>query len=223
MSERTGHGNGAGTRRLEILPIVELPVGVPGVRHAVDSDKARQLRERLAATRASLAAARTGGDGRVTKGAVASLLGRLGGYQRALGHELARLEAEQHRAMSALASELLPGLVATDPDFAAGLPLAVEFTDAETESLTEDVAGGELPDGPKTMLMSAALQTVASRVLFARGDFKTASMLANDARQNIAAAHEYAVKRAQARRAGQTARNGGRPPIASRFLVGGKP
>ncbi len=221
MSECNGHGKGAGKRRIEITAIAKLPRGLPGVSQAVDSDKARSLRTKLEATRTALAAARNGAPARMTRGLIATLLGRLGGYQRALRHELARLEADERRELSALAAELLPGLVASDADFAAGMPRALEFIGSETEALAEDVGGGELPDGPRTMLVSAGLQTLASRVLFARGDFKTASMLANDARQNIAAAHEYAVKRAQARRAGDTARNGGRPPINPKFLVNG--
>ena len=69
----------------------------------------------------------------------------------------------------------------------------------EVAELASLVGGGACPNGPSSMVVSAGLQLAASRVLFARGDFKTASALANDSRQNIAAADEYTSKLAEAR------------------------
>jgi len=49
------------------------------------------------------------------------------------------------------------------------------------------------------MVASAALQLAASRWAFDRGEFELGSRLANDSRQNLAAAHEYCAKEARAR------------------------
>jgi hypothetical protein len=178
---------------VEVLPFDELPVGAPDTRPPVTSAKAVRLRAELAAARADMAQASRRDQGHVdaTSG---RLMGRIGGLARALSQELARLEAERAAARAELAATLLPGLVVTDPDFKAGLLLAEEFIATQLGELAKHVGGGECPNGPSSMVVSAALQLLASRVLFARGDFARASALANDSRQNLAAAHEYVVK-----------------------------
>jgi len=199
MADRKGHGNGKGSRRIEIVPFDELPAGVPGFNAPLDSALAAELRSKIAATEQALGEAQREAGARVAKGVTSRLLGQLGGYTRALNHELGRLAQANGAALAALAGELLPGLTAVDPDFAAGLPRALEFIASESAALARDIGGGHLPDGPSSMLVSAALQLLASRVEFARGHWREASALANDSRQNLAAAHEYGAKRALAR------------------------
>lgn len=201
MTLRRGHGRGAGSPRIETMPLDEALAGVPDVRGPVTSARADQLREDIAATRVALAAVERGKGARIAPGESARLLARLGGLQRSLNCELDRLAAERASELATLASELLPGMLASDAEFARSLPLALDFVRVETAELAQLVGGGTCPNGPASMVVSAALQMVASRVLFARGDFRTASALANDSRQNIAAAHEYTAKLATARRA----------------------
>ena len=178
MADRKGHGRGAGSRRIEVLPVNETPVGVLDLRGPVHSPKLDQLRSEIARTETLLAATKRDPNGRPVTREGKRLLSSLGGLVRSERSEVARLEAERVGVLAELATELLPGMLVADPDF---------------------VGGGELPAGPASMLVSAALQLVASRVLFARGEFKTASALANDSRQNLMACHDYAAKRALAR------------------------
>jgi len=199
VARRTGHGTGRGSPRIEIMPFNELPAGVPGFNPPVDSPLAAELRRKIAAAEQALADAERGEGARVAKGVTSTLLGQLGGYTRALNHELGRLAQVNGEALAALARDLLPGLTSADPDFAAGLPMALEFITSESAALARDIGGGHLPNGPTSMLVSAALQLLASRVEFARGRWREASALANDSRQNLAACHEYAAKRAQSR------------------------
>lgn len=205
MTLRNGHGNGRGTPRIETSPFDELPIGVPAFNAHPDSGEATRLRAELAATRAELDTV-SPEDQRTRL----ALLARLGGYQRALNFELARLRADAHGKLAELAKELLPGLVVADDAFRAGLPLALEFITSEMAGLSRDVAGGHLSSGPSSMVVSAALELLASRVLFARGDFKAASALAQASGQSLARAHEYGAKRALARAAAV--------PPASRWL-----
>jgi hypothetical protein len=196
---RTGHGAGAGVPRVEVLPVDELPVGVAALSQPRDSDKARRLRSEIASARAAMALCQRPG-GKVDQDG-GRTLGRIGGLMRALRHEEAILAAQGAATLAELAAELLPGLDVTDPDFAKGLPKALEFITIEMAELAMLVGGGACPNGPSSMVVSSALQLLASRVMFARGDFRTASALANDSRQNIAAAHEYAAKLAVSRAA----------------------
>jgi hypothetical protein len=182
MALRAGHGTGAGVPRIETLPIDELPAGVVAPAALPTSSKPTVNRQ---------------ANGAPLPGADASELGRLGG--------LAKAQREREKArLAALAAELLPGMVVEDEAFKTAMPLALEFIEVEMAELAKLVGGGECPNGPSSMVVSAGLQLVASRVLFAKGDFKTASALANDSRQNIAAAHEYTAKLATARSVNET-------------------
>lgn len=199
MADRKGHGRGAGSRRIEVLPVNETPVGVLDLRGPVHSPKLDQLRSEIARTETLLAATKRDPNGRPVTREGKRLLSSLGGLVRSERSEVARLEAERVGVLAELATELLPGMLVADPDFETALPKVLDFVAVESASLAKDVGGGELPAGPASMLVSAALQLVASRVLFARGEFKTASALANDSRQNLMACHDYAAKRALAR------------------------
>lgn len=84
--------------------------------------------------------------------------------------------------------------------------LAREWRDAQIAQLSATVGGGSVGPGPASIISSAALQLAASRWLSDRGaehgDARAlvdASRLANDARQNVLAAHEIAAKEALSR------------------------
>lgn len=96
-------------------------------------------------------------------------------------------------------SHKLPPDLANDPGFEAYRSHAKAFAKHHLGELAVLVGGGEVPTGPASMVMSAALQLAASRYLFAKGDFKTASTLANDSRSSLAMAHEYTAKLAKAK------------------------
>lgn len=196
MADRSGHGSGKGSPRIETLPFDELPTGIPAFAAEPDSAKAARLRAGIAALEAQLDGASAGPERM-------RLLARKGGLARALNYELARVRSDQHGALVELAKELLPGMAVEDEVFRAALPHAIEFITSEMNGLARDVAGGYLPNGPASMVVSAALELVASRVLFARGDYKAASALAQASGQSLAKAHEYGVKRALARQKAQ--------------------
>lgn len=131
--------------------------------------------------------------GRVADRQSAAALGRLGGLAKAA--QVAKLDA-------------LVGLGLRD----VGLPAsalqpflrdAEDFAEHEIKRLAEIVGGGHCGASPSAMVQSAALQLAASRYLFSLGgdpaQLKLASMLANDSRQNLLAAHHICALEAKAR------------------------
>lgn len=200
LRARTGTARKHGSEPLvAVMPFNELPAGVASLSQACDSDNARRLRSEIAAARAALPP-RLGLDGKVDRGYL-SALARIGGLKRALRYEEALLAARGATRLAELAAELLPGLDVADPAFKDGLPKALEFITIEMAELGSMVGGGQCPNGPSSMVVSSALQLLASRVKFARGEFKEASSLADASAQNIARAHEYTAKLAVSRAA----------------------
>jgi hypothetical protein len=110
-----------------------------------------------------------------------------------------RLSAAQLGELARRAEELLPGLDVQDPDFKAGLPLALEFITHELADLRRDVGGGHVPNSPTSYVVSGALILLSARIAFARGDAIQHATLAEKSAAMLSRAHEYTAKRAQAR------------------------
>jgi hypothetical protein len=170
---RSGHGNGRGMPRVEVLPVDELPRGVPGP--AVRTTSA-------AATEASKAL-RTTGDP-----VAASELGRLGGLAK----------AARDRGLRVLEGL---GLKGTPPELLAPyLADAEAFAVHETARLAAEVGGGACSPTVGSMIQTAALALAASRACYALGDFVAGSRLGNDSRQNLMAAFEICAREGAARK-----------------------
>jgi len=174
MALRTGHGNGAGQPRIEVLPVDELPAGVPDP------------------NRPSEAAVKRDQQGRIADGATARELGARGGKAKAGKTRLARKMglatlpdsadfAPYKRAANAYRRFRLKELAATVGGGRCGSgPSSIIATAAwqlATSRYLFDLASQK---------QDPALFTQASR-------------LANDARQNELAAFELCVREAQAR------------------------
>jgi hypothetical protein len=194
MTLRTAHGTAAEHGALvvvETLPASEQPVGVPDVT-GLDVPP-----EPPAARRA---------DGTFADRSVAAELGRRGGLARAR-------RARQLRALDGL------GLHGEPPDVLRPyLDDAEAYAAHEVERLARDDGGGVCPPNASAMVQQAALAMAGSRVSFASGDLVTGARLGAEVRSCLLAARELCVREAETRRAGETARNGGRPPINPRFL-----
>lgn len=168
MSLRTGHGKGAGSPRIETLPIDELPAGIPD---PTACDQAEVRRDSL---------------GRLADSQSAQALGAKGGKAKA--------------GKTRLAARLGLGETFADPRFEPYARAASAFRTAQVAELARSVGGGFCGPAPSSMVGSASIQLAASRFAFeVLGDLKLGSQLANDSRQNLAAAHEYCAKEAQAR------------------------
>jgi hypothetical protein len=165
-----------------------------------------------AAAAEALASVSRGQGGQLLDSEGARVLGRLGG----------RAKAERDRVLRNVPTLLrgfgMRGAVAAG--FADYIPDALEFAAAEAVRLARDIGGGVLGEGPRSFVDSAALQLAASRWKFALGEVLEASRLADASRANLMSAEDQAAREAQIRRANDTARNGGRPPINPRFLQG---
>lgn len=165
-----------------------------------------------AATAAALARVVRGQGGKVRDSESARILGSLGGHAK----------ADRDRALRAVPTLLrgfgMRGAIAAG--FADYIPDALEFAAAEAVRLERDIGGGVLGEGPRSFVDSAALQLAASRWKFALGEVLEASRLADASRANLMSAEDQAAREAQIRRANETARNGGRPPINPMFLQG---
>lgn len=74
--------------------------------------------------------------------------------------------------------------------------LAQEFRRAEMARLAERVGAGLIGPGPSAIVASAARQLAASIWYTDQGNHLDASRLANDARQNLLAAHELCARQA---------------------------
>jgi hypothetical protein len=195
---RTAHGNarkrGAKTV-IETLPIDELPAGLAAPEHVRQPARVSELEAQIASVGSAIGS--LGPD--ATPSEKQRLKGRLGGLRRALAAEQAKASKDELERLSELANKLLPGMIVSDAEFQSGLPLAQDFIDREGKALAKDIGGGELPPGPGSMLITSALQMLASRVEFARGRFKEASQLGEASSASLARCHEYTARRATSR------------------------
>ena len=97
------------------------------------------------------------------------------------------------------------GLHTIAPDATALHPYLIQaeaFAKHECERLAVTVGGGVCGSAPASLIQTAALQLASSRYLYSLGDpaqFKLASTLGNDSRQNLLAAHELCAREAVAR------------------------
>lgn len=173
MTMRTGHGNGAGVPRVEVLPVDELPAGVPAEAR-VESPRDRGEAGRFAPGNAL---ARAGGHARKGKTRLAD---RLGLRALAVGADFGPYKASAvsfRRAQCAeLARNVGGGVCGPAPSSfvaSAALQLAWSryFSDKAAETGDPDLA-------------------------------LHASRLSNDSRQNLLAAHELCALEAKARPAG---------------------
>lgn len=170
---RAGHGAGAGSPRVELGPPDEASDALP----AEDAPIAGVTRRQ---------------NGTVDSPEAAKALGSKGG----------RVKARRVRLARSL------GLESFDADSEAFAPYrrsAQAFRRHHCKAIAA-AAGGHCGTGPSSMIASGALQLAASRYMFERAsrtgdpaDFKAASSLANDSRQNLLAAWELAIREAQAR------------------------
>jgi hypothetical protein len=131
-------------------------------------------------------------DGTIADGETARTMGKRGG------------EAKARKVR--LIDSLGLATITAESSFAPYRAAAEEFTKHHLGELAGQ-AGGSVGSGPSTFVCSAALQLAASRWAFdagaATGDaglLKLGSALANDSRQNLLAAYEYAVREAESRR-----------------------
>lgn len=173
MTLRAGHGRGAGSPRIEVLPADELPAPVPSP--AAAPTVALTFRP----------------DGKIADVVTARELGRRGG------------EATARRVR--LVDSLGLAKLSDDSAFGPYRNAADEFVGHHLQCLAR-VAGGEVGPAPSTMVASAALQLAGSRYCFDKfaetadaSWMKLGSTLANDSRQNLLAAYEYATREGAAR------------------------
>jgi hypothetical protein len=184
MAYRSGHGNGGGVPRIEVLPVDEQPDGVPAPK-----------RQPCAALTGPL---RRGADGRFADREAAREAGRRGAAAKA-----------SKRAERANAPRIAQGLGLRDvtaEELAPYLGDAHALVEHEVARLAATVGGGTCGAGPASIVGSAALQLAGSRCAFARGDVATGSRLANDSRQNLLAAHELCAREAKSLRDHDTPR-----------------
>lgn len=172
MSLRTGHGSGRGTPRIEVMPVDELPKGVPAPSAAPVS---------AAATAASTALRETGDT------LAAKELGRLGGLAK----------AARDRGLRVLEGLGLRGVAPAN--LAPYLADAEAFAISEVSRLALEVGGGTCGPMPASMVQSAALELAGSRAAFADGNTVLGSKLASASRQNLLGAFELCARQAKAR------------------------
>lgn len=172
MTLRTGHGNGAGSPRIEVLPVDEQPAGVPAPSGAALPLQAAPARR---------------SNGQLADSQAASELGRRGGLARAA-------KATQLRALTGL------GLRGATPTILAPyLDDANQFAEAEVERLARECGGGVCPQNAAALVQQAALAMAGSRAAYAIGDTVTGAKLGVEVRQNLLGARELTVREAQRR------------------------
>jgi hypothetical protein len=173
MALRSGHGNGAGLPRIEVLPVDEQPVGVP------EPSRKPPLAEPANARLP---------NGRLAEGQAARELGRRGGLARAA-------KAAQLRALTGL------GLLGATPEsLKPFLEAANQFAAAEVERLARECGGGVCPQNAAALVQSAALAMAGSREAYARGDALAGARLGAEVRSNLLGARELTVLEAKSRR-----------------------
>jgi hypothetical protein len=148
MALRTGHGNGAGVPRIEVLPADEQPAGIPApsepVAPPVSADLGRS-------------------NGRIADRQLAVELGRRGGQARAA-------KAAELKALTGL------GLLGATPDVLRPyLDAANEFASSEVQRLARECGGGVCPQnaaltlGPTVASLLAAQQHSRAAAACPRG------------------------------------------------------
>lgn len=168
---RSGHGSGAGVPRIEVLPVDELPAGMPApARPAADRDNAGKFVEGPG----TAALARGGAKARHESRQLRRLLGL---WTPDDGHEY----ADYHRLASEWRDAHLAQLSATVGGGQVGPGPA---------SLVSSAA---IQLGASRYLADLGAREGNPKLLLA------ASQLSNDSRQNLLAAHELAAKEAKAR------------------------
>ncbi len=174
MALRSGHGNGAGVPRVEVLPADELPAPVPADEKPLTGVVRRQ-------------------NGTVATSEAAKALGRRGGEVKAKAVRLARclglsvptddaVFAPYRRAAAAFRRHHCKELAA----------MAGGHCGAAASSI---VASAALQLAASRFLFDLGAESGDATIL------KQASQLANDSRQNLLAAAELATRSASARRA----------------------
>ena len=171
MAIRTGHGSGRGQPRIEVLPIDELPVGLPAPTRPAP---VRQSTGKFEKSTGTTELARLGGKAKSEARQLGALLAL---WQAPEGHEYApyaRLGREWRDAhLAQLAATVAGGEVGPGPASivsSAAIQLAASRWLADLGARTCD---------PKMMV--------------------EASKLADSSRQNLLAAHELAAREAKAR------------------------
>lgn len=172
MALRSGHGNGAGVPRIEVLPADEQPVGVPAPAGLPVPAEPAGLRDDA---------------GRIADRQLAVELGRRGGLERAR-------RATQLRALRGL------GLHGEPPEsLREYLPDADEFVLHEVARLARDCGGGVCPPNAAVLVQQGALAMAGSRAAYASGDLATGARLGAEVRSCLLGARELCVREAQAR------------------------
>ena len=192
MAIRSGHGNGAGFPRVEVLPPDEQPRGIPAPSREPPPPEPDAVRR---------------SNGSIADSCFARELGRRGGLARAA-------KAKQLRALSGL------GLRGALPEkLRPFLEDAEQFATHEVQRLAEECGGGVCPPNASALVQQAALAMAGSRASYAAGDMVAGSRLGAEVRSCLLGARELCVREAETRQAGETLRNGGKPKIQKRFLM----
>lgn len=171
MSLRTGHGNGAGVPRIEVLPVDELPVGVPGrARPAANRNGAGEF----VAGPGTSDLARTGARAAHESRQLAQLLGLWEPPPEHAYAPYARLSREWRDAhVEQLSATVGGGKVGPGP--------------------ASIVSSAALQMAASRWLSDLGAQSGNARMLL------DASRLADASRQNLLAAHELCAREADAR------------------------
>jgi hypothetical protein len=174
MTLRRGHGTGAGTPRVEVMPPDELPDAVPADAVPLTGVVRRQ-------------------NGTVLTSEAARALGRRGGLKKAGRVRLAR----------SLGIEGLERLEAFAPYRRSAAAFRRHHCRDLARQAGGELGAGPSSMVASAALQLAASRFVFAQAS-ETGDanlFKVASSLSNDSRQNLLAAYELAIREAQARRA----------------------
>ncbi len=178
MTLRTGHGSGAGSPRIEVLPPDELPAGTPAPARET-SPRDRGERGKFAPGNAL---AREGGKATAGKTRLATRLGLRG---LAAGSDFAPYKASaasfRRAQCSALAASVGGGLCGPGP---SSMVASAALQLAWSRYLSDSAASS----GDADMAVQA-------------------SRLADASRQNLLAAHELCAREATARKAGASQRD----------------
>jgi|HubBroStandDraft_2_1064218.scaffolds.fasta_scaffold137819_2 hypothetical protein len=173
MSLRTGHGTGAGSPRVEVLPADELPPPVAAAR----AEDTRPLNRRH--------------DGKIADSHTAKALGKMGGEAKAR-----KVRLVDSLGLATIAEDSTFGPYRTAAEEFVRAHLASLATQAGG-----DVGTGPSTMVASAGLQLAASRWAFDQAALA-GDpalMKLGSQLANDSRQNLLASYELATREAQAR------------------------
>lgn len=172
MTLRSGHGNGAGVPRIEVLPADEQPRGIPAPAGPPAPSRPEVARR---------------SDGTVADRHAAIELGRRGGLARAA-------KAAQLRALTKL------GLLGATPDLLKPyLDAALEFAEHEVARLARECGGGVCPNNASALVLAGARAMAGSCAAYAAGDLALGARLGAELRSHLLGARELCVKEAQSR------------------------